>query len=204
MSDKDGSNLFKFSLFQENNLFYENTINANLFNPLTRYSINIRSILPVAISKLQNVLSKKKYDTLLEVGYNKSYDLYEYYSKKINSYPKRYQNDMVYNPQTVVQQIDEKTIKGVECKIGFYINDKPIVERVFYVDRFNPVSRLSIELKEAMEDITEAIFNQIKKDDIRNMWDDYDLINIKGFNINQIREFNSYKRTEILKSMKLN
>jgi hypothetical protein len=210
MNEKD-SNTFKFVLTQGQVLLCEKMIDANQFNPITRYSINIRDILPKAITKLQKALSRKNYDVICEVGRkdvtvldseNYDYDLYEYYSNLVESYPRQYRDNMYYNPQPITQQIEERTIKGVECKIGFYINEKPIVERQFYVDGFNPMARWSTELTEAVVDITDAIFYQIKRDDVKNMWDDYDLINIKGFSISQIREFPIGKRLDILRSMR--
>jgi hypothetical protein len=210
MAEKEG-NTFRFTLMQENVLLCEKIIDADQFNPITRYSINIREILPKAITKLQKILSKKNYDVIVEVGRkdisiidseNYDYDLWEYYMEMIDKYPKRYQEGMYYSPQPVVQQIEERTIRGVECKIGFYINNKTIVERQFYVDGFNPMARFSVDLTETVVDITDAIFNQIKKDDVKNMWDDYYLINNKGYSITQIREFTPQKRNEILRSIK--
>jgi len=111
---------------------------------------------------------------------------------------------MRYNPQPIVQQIEEKVIRGVECKIGFYINDKTIVERLFYVDGFNPVARWSVDLIDTVVEVGNTIFNHIKRDDIDNMWDDYDLINIKGLSINQIRELPPAKREEMLRKLRKN
>jgi hypothetical protein len=111
---------------------------------------------------------------------------------------------MRYNPQVITQKIEEKTIRGVECKIGLYINDKPIVERIFYVDGFNPVARWSVDVVDAVVEIAEAIENKIKKSDIKNMWDDYDLINIRGLSINQIRELSPINRNEMLRKLRHN
>jgi hypothetical protein len=111
---------------------------------------------------------------------------------------------MYYNPQPIVQQIEEKTIRGVECKIGFYINNKPIVERTFYVDGFNPIARWSTELVDEVSSITNTIRAKILHTDVKNMWDDYDLINIKGLSINQIRELSPVKREEMLRRLRRN
>ena len=59
--------------------------------------------------------------------------------------------------------------KGVECKIGLYVNDNPIVERLFYVDRFNPDVRWSVDIVECVVDITNQIFEKMKMCDIINM-----------------------------------
>ena len=214
MSEKAYNNMFRFSLYQEKVLLCEKVFDADQFNPFTRYSIDIRNILPRAIIDLQKILSKRTYETSIEVGYNSTskesgvqyvgYDLFGYYQKMVSKYPKEHQNVMEYHPESIIQQIEEKTIRGVECKIGFYINDKTIVERIFYVDGFNPIARWSVDLTSVVIDITNIIFNQIKRCDIKNMWDDYDLINLKGMSINQIRELSPVKRDEMLRKIKHN
>jgi hypothetical protein len=213
MNEKDYNNIFKFSLYQGSILLCEKVFDADKFNPFTRYSIDIRDILPRAITKLQKTLSKRNYDFIVETGrINKSipesenniYDLYEYHQKMIDLYPQHYRSEMKYNPAPIIQQIEEKTIRGVECKIGFYINENPIVERTFYVDGFNPAARWSLDLTYAVVDITDLIFDKIKKSDIKNMWDDYDLINYRGLTINQIRELSNPKREEMLRKLNRN
>jgi hypothetical protein len=210
MSEKENNNVFRFSLYQGDVLLCEKIFDADQFNPFTRYSIDIRDILPRAITKLQKTLSKRSYDAVVEVGRrdlsvvggeNHVYDLFGYHQSMINSYPQHYRNEMRYNPQPVVQQIEEKVIRGVECKIGLYINENPIVERLFYVDGFNSVARWSVDLTDAVVEIADSIFEKIKKNDIKNMWDDYDLINYKGLSINQIRELSSSKREEMLRKL---
>ena len=211
MSEKEYSNEFKFSLHQENVLLCEKIFDADQFNPFTRYSIDIREILPRAITKLQKTLCKRNYLTKAEVGRvdvnseestQIAYDLYGYVLDMIDLYPREWRDGMYYDPEPIIQQIEEKTIRGVECKIGFYINDKTIVERVFYVDGFNPTARWSIDIVDTVDEIADTIFNQIKRSDVRNMWDDYDMINVMGLTINQIREFNLPKREEMLRKLR--
>jgi hypothetical protein len=202
MNEKSYNNTFRFVLMQGNVLLCEKVFDADKFNPFTRYSIDIRDILPRAITKLQKTLSKKKYDIIYDCGNNAYYDLYHYTQDLIDSYPQKYRNEMKYAPQAIVQQIEEKTIRGVECKIGLYINENPIVERLFYVDGFNPVARWSLDVVEAVVEITNTIAAKIMISDEKNMWDDYDLINVRGMSINQIRELSLGKREELLRKMR--
>jgi hypothetical protein len=212
MNEKDHSNMFRFSLTQQDVLLCEKVFDADQFNPFTRYSIDIREILPRAITRLQKTLSRRNYTTFAlkhyadapELVINREYDYYGYHQKMVNTYPKEKREGMYYNPQPIVQQIEEKTIRGVECKIGFYINNKPIVERTFYVDGFNPIARWSTEIVDEVCDIANSIRSKILHTDVKNMWDDYDLINIKGMSINQIRELSPAKRDEMLRRLKRN
>jgi hypothetical protein len=194
MYEKEYNNVFKFSLYQEDILLGEKMLDADLFNPITRYSIDIRNILPRIITRLQKVLSKRNYNTSL----TSDFDLFLYNKKMISAYPQKYRHEMKYLPQSVTHHIEDKVIKGVECKLGFYINDKPIVERVFFVDGYNPIARLSLDLIDEIVDCTDTIFDEIKLSDIKNMWDDYDLINMRGLSISQIRELTPQKRSELL------
>lgn len=193
--------MFRFALYQQDILLGEKVYDADKFNPFTRYSIDIRELLPKAITRMQKVLSKKRYDVIIEVGNGVEYNLFRYNQKVVESYPNDIKRDLKYYPETIVQEIDDKTIRGVECKIGFYINDNPIVERVFYVDGFNPVSRWSLDVTDTVVMVGDEIIESIKKKDIANMWDDYDLINIRGLSINQVRELSPYKRSEYLRKI---
>jgi hypothetical protein len=226
MNEKEHSNVFRFSLnqgkivngeFVSEILLCEAMFDADKFNPFTRYSIDVRDILPKAITRLQKTLSRRGYDVVAEVGRQNTsdedsemqvYDLYGYQQKLINLYPRPWRNGMRYNPASVVQEVEHrgerKTIRGVPCKIGLYINDNPIVEREFFVDGFNPVAKQSLDIKHAVTDISESIEAKIKKNDIRNMWDDYDLINFRGLSINQIRELHPAKRAEMLRRLRRN
>ncbi len=222
MNEKEYNNVFKFSVYQGNIinnefqkevLLCEKMFDADKFNPFTRYSIDIRDILPKAITRLQKTLSKRSYDVFADTGRidtndidseNQGYDLYEYYQKMISLYPIEWRNEVRYNPQSITQQIEQKTIRGVPCKMGFYINDNPIVEREFFVDGFNPVAKFSIDIVDVVTNIADLIFEKIKKSDKKNMWDDYDLINYKGLTINQIRELLPYKREELLRRLRRN
>ena len=198
MNEKEFNNTFRFSLYQEDVLLGEKCFDADVFNPITRYSIDIRSILPRIITRLQKTLSKRNYVTNIGDGF----DLFVYNKKLINSYPPKYRDKMRYNPESITQQIEDKVIRGVECKLGFYINDKPIVERVFFVDGYNIVARWSVDLVDEIVDATDAIFKDIKESDINNMWDDYDLINKRGLTINQIREMSPQKREDMLRKLR--
>lgn len=222
MNEKEHSNEFKFSLqqgkivkgkFESELMLSETVFDADKFNPFTRYSIDIRDILPKAITKLQKTLSRRNYDVIAEVGREdvtvenspqKIYNLLGYNQDMINLYPKEWRNGMRYNPRPIVRHIEHKTIRGVPCKIGLYINGKPIVEREFYVDGFNSVSKQSIDLAYAVMDISELIEAKIKKTDIKNIWDDYDLIYQRGLSITQIRELNPARRAEMLRRLNRN
>jgi hypothetical protein len=178
-------------------VLFENIFTADNFNPAIRYSVNIRDLIPSYISKLQKTLSKRNLNFVINVGDGKSYNLLKEYRKLITEKTSKQENKLSH-PEVITQTISGKTIRGVECKFGLYINDKPIVERIFYVDNYNPAIRFSVDLKECIDDIVEDIISFLIKLDIKHMWDDYDLINTYGLYIQQIRELELNERDELI------
>ena len=195
-------NVFKISLFQENNLVCERELDADVFSPAVRISVDIRNILPSIISKLQRGLSKKEYYTEFEVCDELVYDFYDHRNLMIDKYPKKYQSMMREIPQIKKQVIENKTISGVEFKFSFYVNNNLIVERMFYVQGYNEEVKYSMDIYYLINDISYQIYTYLKKNDVGHIWDDYDLINHYSMTIPQIRELLPTKRNELLRRLR--
>lgn len=193
--NKSYENLFKFGIYQGDSTIVERNFSADIFNPVIRYSVDIRNMIPSIIQRIQKTLSRRNLNYKYDVGNGKSYDLLGYY-KETSKFLR--DNGILDYPKIQKQNIHGKFIKGVECKFGLYINDNPIVERDFYVDGYNPASRLSVEIVELLDEIVDEIFDYLKENDVRHMWEDYELINTYGIYIHQIRDLNNYKRKELL------
>lgn len=193
MKEFENNNNLRFVVTQGEISLFEKIIDANQFSLHTRSYIDIRKILPSSINYLQKNLSKSSYFTKISVDsdkYNsdgtsskgKYYNLYGEYVKDINSFPIDMRKELEYNPESVSFNVkvntplgvESMTIKGVECKLALYRNNTPIVERLFYVDRFNPISRWSIDLTNSCECIVDDIYNIIKKSDVQYLWSEYD------------------------------
>lgn len=196
-SEKKHENVFKFGIYQNGDTVLERIFSADYFNPVVRYSVDIRDTIPSLISRLQKVLSRRNLTFKIDVGNDMSYDILQNYKKQLRLYEKMIQNKLE-RPQITTQVINGKTIKGVECKFGLYINDKPIVERNFYVDNYNPASRFSFEVVDVVNEISEEIFESLKISDVNHMWDYYDLIKVYGLYIHQIRELNELMRKKYI------
>ena len=104
-------------------------------------------------------------------------------------------------PYYIKKEINGRTIKVTECKFGLYINDKPIVERDFIVDSYNPAIRFSYEIVESLRDIVSYVDDFLKVNDVKHMWDDYDIIHAYGLYIVQIRELKPFKRKEMIEKI---
>jgi hypothetical protein len=153
--------------------------------------VDIRKFIPAIIQDLQRVMSRRNLN-YKDYGYN----FLEEYNELINFY--RVDNNKLSKPNFIKYNYGNKTIKGVECKFGLYINNNPIVERKFYVDNYNPASRFSTEIIEMVDDIVNDIHLSLKELDVDHMWNDYTLINVFGLYVNQIRELSKNRRTEMI------
>ena len=175
MSDYSNNNTYRLALLQGETVLCERIY----LNQPIRYSINIRDILRDVVKKFQKVLSRNNYDCCIERGEDSYYNLFEYNQKQISLYPREIQNDFRYNPEISKEIVSdtrdgvvkEKEIRGVKCKMGLYINEKPIVEREFYVDGFNPVAKFSVDVLDAVNEVGEMILNKIKPSDEKYVWD---------------------------------
>ncbi len=202
MEDKKQPNNFKFGLFLRNERVAEKIFSADLYNPVVRYSVNIREMIPTIISNLQNTLQSQN-DKLTftdPYGYN-SVNYYkticdinglDYFKLKV---PAPYQKA---NYNTTTKPFTQRN--GTEFKFGLYINTNTIVERNFYVDNYNPYARFSQELDDVIYNIVNNFLQKhLKNSDINHMWDDHKIINTYSLNIQQVRELSKEKREELLK-----
>lgn len=201
-SEKSHENTFKFGVYQGKSVVIERQFTADYFNPVVRYSVDVREMIPYIISRLQKILSRRNLDFIYELGNEEEINLLNQYKGELRKYNKFIDNKLE-KPPIVTHNINGKIIKGVECKFGLYINDNPIVERNFYVDKYNPASRFSIEIIDVVNTISEEIFDYLKDEDVKHMWNDYDLINIYGLYIHQIRELNFKEREKLIANRKV-
>ena len=188
---KSHTNNFKFVLYQGKDVVVEKIFNADVFNPIVRYSVDIREFIPAIIQNLQRVMSRRNLNYK-----DNGYDFLEEY--KDLTYFYRVDDNKLSKPNFIKYNYGNKTIKGVECKFGLYINNNPIVERKFYVDNYNPSSRFSTEITEIVNEIVDDIHLSLKELDVDHMWNDYTLINTYGLYVNQIRELSKNRRNEMI------
>ena len=192
---KKHTNYFNFILYQGSEVLVTKILNADKFNPLTRYSVDIRNLIPSINQRLQRTLSSRN----LDYG-DENYDFIRMY-KDARDAIKRPSGVKLEKPEYKVQVINDRQIRGVECRFGLYINTNPIVERDFYVDGYNPATRFSTELPEIVNEICNDIYRNIKENDEKNMWDDYYLIKNFGIRSQQNRELSFNKRREMVENL---
>lgn len=191
-------NHFKFGLYLRGEKIYEKIFSADIYNPVVRYSVDIRDRIPSIIESIQNVLQST------ELGFENSYghntkNYYKHICKINRMHPIKLFIPTNYSKDRDGQQKTKFQGKGTEFKFGVYINQNPIVERNFYVDNYNPDARFSNELPELLNDIVDYLTSYLKKSDVNHMWNDYDLITTYELNIQQVRELSKDRREEFLK-----
>jgi hypothetical protein len=195
---KKGENHFKFGLYLRGEKIYEKIFSADIYNPVVRYSVDIRERIPSIIENIQNVL--KATELTFEDSYGVNTKNYYRHICKINRmHPIKLFVPTNYSKDRDGQQKTKFQGKGTEFKFGVYINSNPIVERNFYVDNYNPDARFSNELPEVLNDIVDYLTSYLKSSDVNHMWNDYDLIMTYELNIQQVRELSKDRREEFLK-----
>jgi len=186
---------FRITLHQEDVLFFEGVLKLEQFHPLTKTSVDIRLILPKIINQIQTELSKEWYDTNYE-GYN----LLGHYKDELKKYNQKSNWTIpYYNPQKSTSELGGRISSGVEFTFGFYIGENLIVERVFYIDNFNKVSRWSLDVKYLFDDIKDMIISHLKDKDRNNIWDDYHIMTKHDYSYTQIPFLSTYERIKLLK-----
>ena len=199
MSEKKHKNSFKFILKLENEVIIERIFNADVFNPVIRYSVDIRKQIFSIIKKLQRILSSK--NLVYNESFNNNTYYYLKYYKSISNNNEKF-SSALKKPPITTQEINGKILEGVEFKFGLYINKNLIVERIFLVDGYNPASRFSVELVSVVKEICNDIYYSLIEQDKNYMWDDYLLINTYGIYVNQIRELSKVERYNLLNNFK--
>jgi hypothetical protein len=196
---KKQENNFKFGLYLRGEKIFERIFSADIYNPVVRYSVDIRDRIPTIIESIQKVLQLNSSElSFVNSGHNtKKY--YRHICKINHMHPIKLFVPMNYNKDRDAEQKQKFQSKGTEFKFGLYINTNPIVERNFYVDNYNPDARFSNELIEVLNDIVEYLTSYLKKSDVNHMWNDYDLITTYELNILQVRELSKDRREEFLR-----
>jgi hypothetical protein len=182
------NNLFKFGIYIGEDIICERMFSGDDYNQVTMYQIDVRSIINSIQRRVQNLLSSN----------NLTYDMFGY------SLLKDYKNNTTDKskldiPEAKTIEINGKTFSGVEIKIGFYLNDNTILERYIYLNKYNPTARFSAEIYSTVLDIVEDLKDKIKRDDVKHMWEDYELINKFNLHITQIRDLSKEERRNLLK-----
>jgi len=180
------TNLFKFGIYIGNDIISERVFSGDVYNQVTMYQIDVRSIINSIQRRVQNLLSSN----------NLTYDMYNY---SLLKYYKNNTNISKLNiPESKTIEINGKTFSGTEIKIGFYLNDNTILERYIYLNKYNPTSRFSSEVYTTVLDIVEDLKDKIKSDDVKHMWEDYNIINKFNLHITQVRELSKEERRNLL------
>jgi hypothetical protein len=186
-------NLYKFRIYTDNEVLSERVFSADEYNQVVKYQIDIRSMINNIQKRVQKVLSASNND--LHFNFNGQYNTLKYFKDRNSKYG--YSNLESIEENSIT--INDKVYKGSEIKIGIFLNSNPIFERSLYINRYNPNSRFSVELYEVVYDIVEDIKDKIKKDDIKLMWEDFDLMNHYNYvHISQIRELSQEERSRQL------
>jgi glycyl-tRNA synthetase alpha subunit len=183
---KDFENNYKLGLYlltENSKPVYERIFSADQFNPVTRYAVNVKDYMKQVIKQLQGILSSQKTEAVI-------------YGKNIFTERRKIVDSKMY--KNLIDGIIKNNSIG-EFKIGLYINNNPIIEREFSVYNYNSKTRLSGELMECLNDVTQEIEEVIKESDQNRMWEDYIIISKYNMDIKEVRNLSIQDRSKYLK-----
>ncbi len=169
-----------FTLSQGENIICERVVDDLYLKVNGR--IKIRNVLPTVTRELLVALSAREYDTTYSVGKKVCYDFLEYRNKIIKSYPLRTREIINTRPEAFTHTIttldgEVKEWDGVPIKFSIFYKGCtiPVIERVMYVDRYNPISSQTFEIVETFNYCVALIKEEIKSCEMASMWEQFDI-----------------------------
>lgn len=166
---------YRFVLYLNDEVVTERSFPSEVYK--TKFA-NLRELAPDLIKMLQQTLSKQNVTTKLN-----GYDLIGEYLKSYNPYKDKVfsklervsEGEYINNNGEVIFKVkngshyqtrDGETAyfnnKEEQFKFIVFLGDSLVIERNFFVKRYNPKTRFSLELNETVLDIVELLKNQIK------------------------------------------
>jgi hypothetical protein len=176
---------------------------ADQYSPAVRSNVDIKSYYTTILKGINKVFGRDSYNHNIN-GYN----VLSRYEKAEALYGNEYNygNSKLYRPSIKNIFIDDKMnvgskieISGTPIKIGLYLNDAPIIERIIYTRKYNPSVRFSKELYDFVLDTVSDISEDLRAKDIIYQFNEQYNQSNKGTLIpTQIGEFSREKRLELL------
>jgi hypothetical protein len=206
MLSTTNKNNFKLGIYladqEQLDTIIERVFSADLYSPQVRNTIDIKNYYPTILKGINQLFNKQSFNHKLN-----EYDLLGKYEDLLSQYGIDYSNSKLSRPNVHEIFIDDRanvgqkiTISGVPIKIGLYLNDNPIIERIIYIRKYNPNVRFSTELYDFVADTVNDICEDIKTKDIAYQLNEQNNFYTKPTNTTpiQIGEFTKEKRTELL------
>lgn len=198
-------NNYSFQLWLGNNLITERIFSGDVYNPFVRYRLDVRDMVPEIIDLLRSALSLRQ-PTTKHHGYNlvKEFEtvfkasgvaLSDVKNNKLAKASVPYED--LYKEKGINRRFNAEVETNV-FSFAIYMNSGKIIERDFFVDFYNPETRFSLELKDAVQEITQIIEHHLKVEDRKAQWEDFDLVNKFGFDQHRLRSMPWEERDKIV------
>ena len=168
---------YKFGLYLGHKIVSERIFDADVYNPANRYKVELRPLNQTIIAEFRNILStpSQYLDFKYPVGADKNNQRRTY---RLNDFHYA-SNDEELSPDTFNY--------ALKISDSSKESDDFIIERNFPVKNFNRESLHSLNLVEKVDDWAFEIQHIIKRKDVSQMWDEYELLNKTQLNISDIR-----------------
>lgn len=100
-------------------------------------------------------------------------------------------------PFTNIRQIE--FVEELQFDFAFYLNENYIIQRKFTVFNFNPETFMSEEFIKVNNEICNVIKNHIKKGDIQNQYNEYEIMEKHGMSYNDLKVLSQEEKRKLLR-----
>lgn len=198
ITDFSEKETYRFALFLNNEVIAERIFPADVYNQFVRYSINIRELASDMIKGFQNVLQTQ--DNKLTFEYD-NYDLLDHYINTNHNHLSSKDSKIVRQSVGKLGEDGFYINPDEQFKFILFLNDNHVIERNFFVKRYNPNSRYSVDLMYHFEHVVKDIQNFIKKKDVSVMWEELDLKTHCRLSMDEIRSLTKIDRENLLRKI---
>ena len=189
---------FKFVLYLNDEPVSEIAFPADAYNQYVRYSVNIKDIAGEMIKKFQTILSTTSNKLNFEYcGYN----LLKMYKDSIPVNISFKDTKLYRKSEGSSADKGYYTNPDEQFKFILYVNDNHVIERNFFIKKFNPESRFSVDLLDYMLEISDSLQIYLAKKDVENMYEEFDIKKVFNKSITEIRTLNKFDRDNLLKQI---
>lgn len=179
---------YKFGLYLGHQIVSERIFDADVYNPANRYKVELRPLNQRIIAEFRNILStpNQYLNFKVPVGLDKHNQRRNYRLNDFH-YPS---DDEDLSPETFNY--------ALKISDSSKESDDFIIERNFPVKNFNRNSIHSMNVVDKVDDWAFDIQDIIKRKDVSQMWDEYELLNKTQLNISDIRGLSVNAKEELL------
>jgi hypothetical protein len=186
---------YRFVLYLNDGPILERVFRADVYNVKSR-TLNLKDVANDIIKGFRTILSNKDSNLTID-KYLKTYKSGVKFFGLTNDEDKSVRVSLTPEQELLNNANDYYSNANENFKYVLYYND--VIERNFCIKNYNPNARFSLDLTNYFNDIVEKYIEpHIKQKDCDLMWNEYNIKNRHGFDIDTIRQFNAEQKEKMM------